>query len=563
MIDAEDLSMVTPIPDLSGQLAAPTLGRLWPMLVDRFGDRPALRTPSARITYRELDVRQREFAAGLMARGIGRGDRVAIWLPNVPEWAVAQLACATLGAVVVPVNARFRAPEMARVLVESGSRVLILTDRFLTNDYHGRAREILPELDEGAASPFSAAPDLRHVVTLGEDPLPGMLRWNEVATDGSGRDLPGCDAGISDPFLAFWTSGTTGKPKGVVHDATALGNIWNWTSHAGYGPDDRVLVNHPLFYIAGNFWGLLGALLHGAEAALVPDLAPQSVLRCASDWNVTILSGSPTRLSALADTRLEAENDLPLHLRVGFVGGESTNPGQIRRIREELGYDTILQVYGMTELQGFCTTTSPEDDDEVVGATVGTPLPGFQLKLTEPDSDRAVVPGTEGELLVKGRVPARFVGVSSEDRAKLMDADGWFRTGDLLRQRPDGNYVFRGRIKDLIKVGGENVAAAEVEAALSEHPSIKAVVALGVADPAMTERVVAFVEFRNGRRPTADSLRTWAAQRMAPYKQPAAYLEVTEWPRLESGKVARAQLRTAVSGTVDELVVGDPSVTPL
>lgn len=555
--------MATHIPDLSDQLPAATLGQLWPVLVDRFGDDPALRSPTDRLSYRELDQRQREVATGLSRRGIGRGDRIAIWLPNRIEWVIAQLACATLGAVVVPINARFRAPEMARVLVDSEATTLILTDRFMTNDYHDRAREVLPELDAPGTSTFASAPALREVISVSLDPLPGMTAWATVVADGRDGEPPASNVAASDPFLAFWTSGTTGKPKGIVHDASALENVWNWTSHLGYRAEDRVLVNHPLFYIAGNFWGLLGALLHGAEAALVPDLAPSTVLRYASQWQITILSGSPSRLSSLVDATREAGADEPLRLRAGFVGGESTSPSQIRRIKEALGYETLLQVYGMTELQGFCMTTSPADSDEIVGTTVGRPLPGFEVKVAAPETGEEVPVGEEGELLVKGRTPSRFVGLSPEDRARLIDADGWFHTGDILTRRLDGNYEFRGRIKDLIKVGGENVAAAEVEAALGEHPAIKTVVAMGVPDEAMTERVVAFVEFGDGQRATTESLRSWAAQRMAPYKQPAAYLEVSEWPKTESGKVARAELKTALSGTTDQLTSAAPFVRPL
>jgi fatty-acyl-CoA synthase len=524
-----------------------TLREVWSVLAAEYATQTALSEGNRSVTYAQLDALQKELAAGLTGLGVALGDSVGIWLPSSIEWAVCELACASIGALIVPVNARYRAEEMRHVLVECECKALIMTDRFLSNDYFSRAMEIMPELAQPQASQFENIPTLRHVISLNEDRLPGMLSWRDVCSDQQRPRPVAQHSSIDDEMIVFWTSGSTGRPKGIVHSSRALENIWNWTSIAGYSPGDSVLIMNPLYYTAGNFWGLLGPLLHGCESVIIPSLTPEALVHELAHREITIMNGIVSQLSSVAEIveeeRQTDSSKYRLSLRSGFIGGETLTVERVRWLKRVLGYDTLLMIYGMTELQGFCTTTGTEDSDEIVGETVGRPLPGFQIRICDPDSGETVPPGEVGEALVGGRdrQPVRLVGVTDEQRKELIDSDGWLHTGDLLLQRADGNYVFAGRSKDLIRVGGENVTAAEVEVALEAHPKIKTIVVAGIPDETRSEIVVAFVELED----SADmaSIREWVSNRLAPFKQPAHYFEVSTWPRTDSEKVSRMKLQ--------------------
>ncbi|MGE3927484.1 MAG: class I adenylate-forming enzyme family protein [Lautropia sp.] len=511
----------------------------------QFETNPALITADgAVITYDTLAKRVGTAVAVLCRMGLAPGDRIAIWLPNRPEWVVLQCAAALLGLLIVPVNARYRASEAARVLSLSRASVLFTQPAFLTNDYLDRLRELAGgDLGSGPQARIASLPHLRQIVLIDGPGAEGTVRYDDlVAAGGPAPDLEALAAARSpdDRLWIFWTSGSTSAPKGAVLVQSAVRNVWNWTSMAGYRADDRVLVTRPYFYIAGNFWCLLGPLLHGAAAVIGQYFTPEEMVRLSARERVTILSGNPLLLKGLVNDPA-CDPAAFRNVRFGYFGGSSVSFDDLRRIKERIGFQYLLQPYGMTELEGFATSTHPSDPLDVVYSTCGRPLPGIEMRLVDPASGQPVPQGVVGELLTRGRGLVDYEGVSEQDRARLFDRDGWFRTGDLLRLRADGRYEFVGRSKDLIKVGGENTTATEIETTLMEHPDIAGVAVIGVPDEARGEVPVAYLEWRAGREGDPESIRQWCRQRMAPFKVPARFEVVGPgaWPMTASGKIAK------------------------
>ena len=518
--------------------------------VRRHADRPALvLLDGTTLSYAELGVRVRIAVSVLRALGLAPGDRIAIWLPNVPQWPVLEFAAALLGLLIVPVNARFRADEAGYVLRVSGARVLFTQHAFMTNGYVGRLRELARgPIGHGDEAAIDALPALRRVVLVDDhDGEPGTTPWSRLAAGATPADDLDALAGARTPqdrLWLFWTSGSTRAPKGAVLTQSAVTNVWNWSAMAGYRADDRVLVSRPYFYIAGNFWCLLAPMLHGAAAVVGQQFTPQEIVALCARERVTVLSGNPLLLKGVVDDPAY-DADAFRHVRFGYFGGSTVSLPDLERIRARIGFDYLLQPYGMTELEGFATSTHPDDPLEIVFGTVGRPLPGIEMRLTDPATGAPVPRGQPGELWTRGRGLVDYEGVSDADRARLFDADGWFRTGDLLRLRDDDRWEFVGRAKDLIKVGGENVTAGEIEAMLTTHPEVANAAVVPLADERRGEVPLAFVELRGGAPLDGDAMRAWCRARMAPFKVPVRFVAVAPgaWPMTATNKIAKHLLR--------------------
>lgn len=536
----------------SGEPPASTVAEAFVRTLARHAGRVAIRPlTGGPITYAELGGKVRAAVGILQSSGIGAGDRVAVWLPNRPEWAELTYAAAMIGACIVPINVRFRAAELSHALRLSEARLLVTQHRFLTNGLLGRLCEAaggaIGDADEAS---IPALPALRKVVLLDEPRVPGTVQYADLgASAAPGADLAALAGGRhpEDPMWFFWTSGTTGAPKGAVLPQAAIAHVWEWTRHAGYRPDDRVLMSRPLFYIAGHFWSLVGPMLHGAACVVGERFTPQEIADLCRREGVTILSGNPLLLrSIVSDSGFD--RDAFRSVRLGYFSGSSLPLAEMRRIRDAIGFEQLLQAYGMTELAGFVLSTGRDDPIEVACASCGHPMTEVQLRLVDPETGADVSDGEMGLLMTRGQPFLGYVGLSEADRAQLFDPDGWFRTGDLMRRRSDGTYEFVGRAKDLIKVGGENVAAGEIESVLMSHPRISLAAVVAAADARRGEVPVAFIETRDGPPLAPEELRAWCRELMAPFKVPAAFRIVSsaEWPLTASGKVAKRQLQESL-----------------
>ena len=507
----------------------------------RFGDRPAVVDGDTRLSYAELHEEARTFGAALAASGIAPGDRVAIWAFNSAEWVVAVLGLLQAGAVLVPVNTRFKGAEAAEILSRSRARALVTVTDFLGTDY-------VAMLDAADAE----LPDLETVV-VARGPAPAQAEaWGGFlarATDATRAEVDRRSAGIGadDPSDILFTSGTTGVPKGVVmtHGRT-LGVATDWVAMTGLGADDRYLMVNPYFHMFGLKAGILASVAAGA--AMLPEAVfdvDRALVRVAEE-HVTVFPGAPTLYQALLDHPDRDRFDLST-LRVAVTGAADIPVELIRRLDDELPFSTIITGYGLTEA-GTASATSPGDDVETIATTVGRPRPGFAVRIAD-DEGVDVPAGEAGEILLRGpTVMARYLD-DPEATAQALSADGWLRTGDLGVVDERGCLRIVGRAKDMYIVGGFNAYPAEIENALLRHPDIRQAAVIGIPDERLGEVGMAFVVTGSGDPGAAAEILRWCRDQMANYKVPRAVEVVDELPVNATGKVVKDALRARVSPT--------------
>ncbi|MDP6876252.1 MAG: class I adenylate-forming enzyme family protein [Alphaproteobacteria bacterium] len=505
-----------------------------------------------RYTYDQVRREVEKLTTALHTLGCQPGDRVAVWLSNCPEWVFAEFACAVLGVLIVPVNARFRAGEAAYILKSARAKVLITQTSFLTNNYLDRLYEMAGgNIGHGETAEISGLPDLRSVVLVDGEAVPGTVSLDDLlARAGEANvslDFEALAAARrpEDPAWIFWTSGTTGHPKGAVLPHHCISNVWNWTTMAaGMDENDRVLTTFPVFYVGGNFWCILAAMVHGATLVMSATFDADAIVQCCREENITVLSGIPFMLKEIVHDPM-FDPDAFASVRVGFFGGASMPHADIVTLVERIGYKQFIQIYGMTELHGISMTSLVTDSQEHQLTTCGRSLPGFELQLVDPESGEVVEGVGTGEAWYKGRTHLGYEGLTEEELDQFYTEDGFFKTGDVLHRRSDDRYEFVTRVKDLIKVGGENVAAVEIENVLKNHPKVFNIQVVGVVDDRRGEVPAAFVELQpEATDLSLDELRQWAGAKMAPFKVPRRLklMAAEDWPRTSSAKIARFQL---------------------
>jgi acyl-CoA synthetase (AMP-forming)/AMP-acid ligase II len=514
------------IPDVTADAAA------------RFGDRVAVVDGDQRLTYAQLLEEARTFGAGLVAAGIEPGDRVAIWAPNSARWIVALLGLFQAGAVLVPVNTRFKGPEAAPILERSGAKALVTVTDFLGTDH-------LERLAEAGAG----LPALRSRVVL-EGPVPSdATSWDELvggATPATREEVERRAAAVlpHDPSDILFTSGTTGVPKGVVqtHERTLL-VASDWVAMTGLTAGDRYLMVNPYFHMFGLKAGILASLVAGATMLPEPVFDVDRVLSRVEADGITVLPGAPTIYQAILDHPARGDHDLS-SLRVAVTGAADIPVELIRRIFDELPFSVVITGYGLTE-GGTAAATAPGDDPETIATTVGRPRPGFEVRIV--DGERRDVPtGEAGEILLRGGSIMSHYLDDPEATAAAVDADGWLGTGDLGVIDEAGCLHIVGRSKDMFIVGGFNAYPAEIENALLRHPEVQQVAVIGVPDERLGEVGMAFVVPRPGTTPTADGIIEWSRAQMANYKVPRRVELIDELPLNATGKVVKDDLRARV-----------------
>jgi acyl-CoA synthetase (AMP-forming)/AMP-acid ligase II len=490
---------------------------------ERFGDRLAIHDGDTTLTYGELHQAARSFGAALVASGIDTGDRVAIWAPNSVDWVVSLFGLLLAGAVLVPINTRFKGPESAQILSRSGARALVTVDDFLGNDY-------LAMLESSGAS----LPDLETVVVAGDD---FVSRGTPDALAEVDRRASGVNT--DDPSDILFTSGTTGTPKGVVmtHGRT-LRVATDWVEMTGLGPADRYLMVNPYFHMFGFKAGILASSVAGAEMLPEAVFDVDRVLARVQEERVTVLPGPPTLYQSILDHPRRDNYDLS-SLRVAVTGAADIPVELIRRIHEELPFSTVIAGYGLTEA-GTATGTSPDDEFEAIATTVGRPRPGFEVRL-------AGDAGT-GEVLLRGPSVMSHYLDDPEATEAALSSDGWLRTGDLGTFDDAGRLRIVGRVKDMFIVGGFNAYPAEIENALLRHPDISQAAVIGIPDQRLGEVGMAFVVLRGQAATTPEDIIAWSRSQMANYKVPRAVQVVDELPLNATGKVQKDVLRARALG---------------
>ena len=517
-----------------------TIPRLIEDATERFSGSDALIDDGVRLTYAELGSRIRDAARALIASGIEHGDRVAIWAPNVWEWVIAGLAVHSVGGVLVPVNTRFKGREAKYVLDRSRAKLLFTVRGFLDTDYPA----MLVEAD--------GAPSVEEIVLFRGDTVPGTTSFAEFLTrasqvdEGARSERAAAVTGDDIAHILF-TSGTTGAPKGAMLAHRAVCRAYSdWNTRIGLREGDRYLISNPFFHSFGLQAGILSSLMLGCAIIPLTVFDPDAVAELIERERVTMYPGPPSVFLTLIDHPARRRHDLS-SLRLVVVGAAAIPVELIRRIRDELGLESVVTGYGLTEATGLVTTCHHGDDSEVIATTAGPPLPGIEVAVV--DDTGAVLPtGEPGEILVRGHTVMLGYLDDPEQTAEAIDADGWLHTGDIGLLTGAGNLVITDRKKDLFIVGGFNAYPAEIESLMTAHPAIGQVAVIGVPDDRLGEVGMAFVIQRPDTTVSEDELVDWCRNQMANYKVPRFVRFVAELPLNASGKVLKHELRRIAGG---------------
>ena len=529
-----------------------TIGRMLAATVERHGERDALVFPALgyRRTYREFHDDVLRAARGLSALGIVRGDHVAVWATNVPQWVVLQFAAAEIGAVLVTINPAYRPFELKYVLAQCDAKALFLVDRFKSSDYFAMLAEVCPEAPTARGGELRSAefPKLRTIVALRGTPPPGVLDWNDMPTDGEARtiDLAALEAELdpADPINIQYTSGTTGFPKAatlshrnLLLNAYYVGEAQQLSAH------DRICIPVPFYHCFGCVLGTLCAAVHGA-AMIVPadSFHPAATLDAVESERATALYGVPTMFIAQLQDPSFAGRDLS-SLRTGIMAGSPCPIEVMRNVIDRMGARQLTIAYGQTEASPVITQTRTDDPIELRVETVGRPLPGFEVKVVDPATGEALPDERQGELCARGHGVMLGYYRDPQATAAAIDAEGWLHTGDLAVRRPDGYYHITGRIKDMVIRGGENIYPREIEEFLFRHPAVEQAAVVGVPDPKFGEELCAWIKLKSGATATDEEIRTYVKGGMAHYKVPRYVRFVSAFPQTVTGKIQKFKIR--------------------
>ncbi|MFJ9587370.1 FadD3 family acyl-CoA ligase [Streptomyces acidicola] len=512
---------------------------------ERYGPTEAVVEGRTRVSYAELGARVERAAAACVANGVRSGDRVAIWAPNTLDWIVSALGAVSAGAVLVPLNTRFKGTEAAYVLERSRAKLLFITGTFLGTSYVASLRRAARQgLGPG---PLPALPHLEQVVVLADDAPADFRTWKDFLASGDGvvagqvRDRERSLSGDS-PSDIVYTSGTTGRPKGaVITHAQTLRAYEVWSDLAGLRHGDRYLIVNPFFHTFGYKAGVLACLMRGATVIPQPVFNVDTALANIASERISVLPGPPTLHQSLLDHPSRDDHDLSA-LRLVVTGAAVVPLQLVERLRSELRVDTVLTAYGLSEASGIVTMCRRGDEAQAIASTSGRAIPGTEVKVVSASGAPQPV-GVPGEVLVRGFNVMRGYFEDAAETAKVLTPDGWLRTGDVGVLDEAGNLRITDRIKDMFIVGGFNAYPAEIEQLLMLHPDVADVAVIGVPDVRLGEVGKAFVVRRPGSPTTADDLIAWSRREMANYKVPRSVQFLAELPRNASGKVVKGELR--------------------
>ena len=536
-------------------LLGDTVGGLLDRIAAAYPERPALvaRAQGVRLSYRQFHAAVERVAAGLLALGLARGDRVGIWAPNRAEWIVLQFAAPTAGLILVNINPAYRTHELEYSLNKVGCRALVLPRRFKTSQYLTMLTELAPELAISTPGQLQAArlPFLREVILLDEQAAPGTRSWRELAELGDvagPRQLHALAPTLNfdDAVNIQFTSGTTGAPKGatlthhnIVNNGWFIGEAMRLTEH------DRLCIPVPFYHCFGMVLGNLACVTHGACMVIPGEgFDALTTLQCVAEERCTGLHGVPTMFIAELEHPRFAEFDLS-SLRTGIMAGSPCPSEVMRRVVSEMHMSEVTIAYGMTETSPVSFQTVPDDPLERRVDSVGRIHPHLEVKLVD-DAGLVVPRGTPGELCTRGYSVMRGYWDDPLRTREAIDEARWMHTGDLAVIDADGYRSIVGRLKDMIIRGGENVYPREIEEFLYSHPEVQDVQVFGVPDTKFGEQVCAWVRLRDGSSVSVAEIQDYCRHRLAYYKVPHYVRFVEVFPMTVTGKVQKYLMRDAM-----------------
>ncbi|MBW2185623.1 MAG: AMP-binding protein [Deltaproteobacteria bacterium] len=529
-----------------------TVGGILEEMARRFPANDALVYPDRdiRYSYQQFDTMCDRVAKGLLAMGIEKGDNLAIWATNVPEWVIVQFASAKIGAVLVTVNTSYKSSELDYVLKQSDSKMLFLVDGFKDTNYVDTVYDVATELREcdGSELNCAALPHLKTVVYIGDETPAGMSNFNAIEALGeeiSDEEYEQVRASLDedDVINMQYTSGTTGFPKGVmlthhniVNNGYNIGECMRFTEH------DRLCIPVPFFHCFGCVLGVLACVTHGSTMVPVETFTAEAVLATVEAEKCTALHGVPTMFIAELEHPSFERYDLT-SLRTGIMAGSPCPIEVMKRVIRDMHISEVTIAYGQTEASPVITQTRTDDPVELRVATVGRALPHVEVKIADIETGETLAAGKQGELCCRGYLVMKGYYNLPEATALAVDSDQWLHTGDLAVMDENGYCKITGRIKNMIIRGGENIYPREIEEFLYTHPAVSDIQVYGVPDRKFGEQAMAAIKVKEGATLTEEDVKKFCKGRIANYKIPYYIKFVDEYPMTASGKIQKFKLR--------------------
>ena len=536
-----------------------TLANVLDRIAAEYPKNEAIVSGSRRVNFEMLFDRVNSMAQALLKMGVKKGDKVAIWMSNIPEWVYVHFACVKIGAPLIPLNTRYRSHELEYILKQSDSTTLFMMDKFIKIDFIPMIYEVCPELKECKPGELKSnkLPLLKRVIMFSEQKHPGTLDYNEVLE--SGKDYASSDAvekaqkavTPEDAYIIPYTSGTTGFPKGVVTTNYQYSRIMEAVSNRFKMTDkDRILVVSPFSHNMGNMTGMLLGGCNGACILPMEQFDPGEGLRLIDEEKVSKFTGSPTMYIMMLD-HPDFPNRNTRSIKASVIGGADVSPDLVRTIMDKMGIEDLISAYGLTENTGVSTMSQPGDPPEIIAHTAGKLIfPDCELKILDPETGKEMQPNTQGEVCSRGFYVMKEYYKMPEETKNAFNKDGWFRTGDLGTMDENGYIKITGRLKDMFITGGVNAYPAEIESFLMTNPKISMASVVGVPDRRMGEVAMAFIKLKEGESATQEEIISFAREKMANYKAPKYVKFVDDFPMTATGKIQKFVLR---EGAVKEM----------
>jgi fatty-acyl-CoA synthase len=529
-----------------------TIGQLLEEQAEKYPNKEAVvySDRNLRLTYQEFNAWSDQVAKALMALGIQKGDHIAVWTTNVPEWVALQFATGKMGAPLVTVNTNYRTAELEYLLKQSDSQTLILIEQYKDHRFIDTVYEICPELKTCKPGELKSKrlPMLKNVIIISEKQFDGVYNWNDViklAEQVSDEELDKRKAALhyDDVINLQYTSGTTGFPKGVMlTHYNIVNNAINIAECMKLTHEDRLCIPVPFFHCFGCVIGTMAIVSAGGTMVPIQEYNPLEVLKTVEKEKCTALHGVPTMFISELNLPNFDEFDLS-SLRTGVMAGSNCPEELMKSVIQKMNMKDITICYGQTESSPVITQTRTDDPFELKVGSVGRALPNVEVKIIDPTTGKEVPPNTQGELCTRGYHVMKGYYKNPEATSEAIDEDNWLHTGDLATMDENGYVRITGRLKDMIIRGGENIYPREIEEFLYKNPKIYDVQIVGVPDEKYGEEVAAFIILKQGETATAEEIREFCEGKISKHKIPRYIFFVDQYPMTASGKIQKFKLR--------------------
>jgi fatty-acyl-CoA synthase len=534
-----------------------TFGQALEWAASTYADAEAVVDGAQRLSFAQLAKRVQAFGRGLIDLGVGPGDRVALWMDDRVEWLVARWAVPAIGAVLVPVNTRFRDQDVAYVLGQSECSTLIVQQGSRGVSYFELFGKVEPKWRDQVTGAWQSQvlPSLRRVIGLGQELPASMMSFEDVERDGWEKAHDGelarrmAQVGPQDVAQILYTSGTTSFPKGaMVCHGPLLQNNWFATTCLELVPSDRYLSCVPLFTATGTFY-TLAMWLSGAAMVIAERFEPRLFCELVQKERITVSFFVDTIVQDLKGFADRARYDLS-SLRTGT--GAPLPTQSFEWVVKEMGVQGLVSAYGMSETSNAVVRTRVTDSIEKRSRTNGRPVDGVEIRIADAKTNETLPAGTVGEVCIRGYVIMKGYYKMPEETSKTFDEQGWLHSGDLGELDQEGYLVYRGRVKEMIKPGGFNVATQEIELFLKTYPGVKQAVVVGVPDVRMGEIGYAYIELQLGQQVDAFQLQAYCREHIAGYKVPRYVEFITQWPMTGSQKIRKLELKARAGAKLEK-----------